>query len=152
MTKPATIRISDLANPVLTPMESPDPTVELFTVALRSLGSTARGYLAKPKGAGPFPALVMLQWAGVYKLTTKSALDRAAEGWLVLNLSSHDMPLDQDSDPAVPRRYGDAGHLDRETSYFLNMYLRDVRAVTQHYMLSARSAYGPVGTAILSEP
>jgi hypothetical protein len=26
-----------------------------------------------------------------------------------------------------------------------------VRAVTQHYMLSARSAYGPVGTAILSE-
>jgi cephalosporin-C deacetylase-like acetyl esterase len=29
----------------------------------------------------------------------------------------------------VPRRYGDAGHLDRETSYFLEMYLRDVRGV-----------------------
>jgi len=116
-------------DPVLTPMESPDPNVELFAVALRSLGSTARGYLAKPKGAGPFPGLVILQWAGVYKLTPKSALDRAAEGWLVLNVSSHDMPLDHESDPGVPRRYGDAGHLDRETSYFLNMYLRDVRAV-----------------------
>jgi indole-3-acetate monooxygenase len=34
----------------------------------------------------------------------------------------------------------------------LQRRLRDVRAVTQHYMLSARSAYGPVGTAILSEP
>ena len=116
-------------DPVLTPLDSPDPNVELFTVALRSLGSTARGYLAKPKGPGPFPGLVILQWAGVYKLTTKNALDRAAEGWLVLNLSSHDMPLDQESDPSVPRRYGDAGHLDRETSYFLNMYLRDARAV-----------------------
>ena len=116
-------------DPVLTPMDSPNPDVELFTVALRSLGSTARGYLAKPKRPGPYPALVILQWAGVYKLTTKSALDRAAEGWLVLNLSSHDMPLDQDADPAVPRRYGDAGHLDRETSYFLKMYLRDARGV-----------------------
>jgi len=33
----------------------------------------------------------------------------------------------------------------------LQRRLRDVRAVTQHYMLSARSAYGPVGGAILSE-
>jgi cephalosporin-C deacetylase len=116
-------------DPVLTPAESPDPSVEVFSVALRSLGSTARGWLAKPKKPGPYPALVILQWAGVYKLTPKSAVDRAAEGWLVLNVSSHDMPLDQDQDPLVPRRYGDAGALDRETSYFLNMYLRDVRGV-----------------------
>ena len=33
----------------------------------------------------------------------------------------------------------------------LQRRLRDVRAVTQHYMLSARSAFGPVGTAMLSE-
>ncbi|HEX3963537.1 MAG TPA: acyl-CoA dehydrogenase family protein [Trebonia sp.] len=33
----------------------------------------------------------------------------------------------------------------------LQRRLRDVRAVTQHYMLSARSAFGPVGSAILSE-
>ena len=33
----------------------------------------------------------------------------------------------------------------------LQRRLRDVRAVTQHYMLSARSAFGPVGAAILSE-
>ena len=33
----------------------------------------------------------------------------------------------------------------------LQRRLRDVRAVTQHYLLSARSAYGPVGAAILSE-
>jgi alkylation response protein AidB-like acyl-CoA dehydrogenase len=33
----------------------------------------------------------------------------------------------------------------------LQRRLRDVRAVTQHYLLSARSAFGPVGTAILSQ-
>jgi alkylation response protein AidB-like acyl-CoA dehydrogenase len=33
----------------------------------------------------------------------------------------------------------------------LQRRLRDVRAVTQHYMLSARSAFGPVGNAILSQ-
>ncbi len=33
----------------------------------------------------------------------------------------------------------------------LQRRLRDVRAVTQHYMLSARSAFGPVGAAVLSE-
>jgi len=115
--------------PVLTPVDSPDPSVELFSVTLRSLGSTARAWLAKPKRPGPYPGLVMLQWAGVYKLNPKSAVDRAAEGWLVLNVSSHDLPLDQDQDPTVPRRYGDVGELSRETSYFLNMYLRDVRGV-----------------------
>ena len=115
--------------PVLTPVDSPDPSVELYSVTLRSLGSTARAWLAKPKRPGPYPGLVMLQWAGVYKLNPKSAVDRAAEGWLVLNVSSHDLPLDQDQDPAVPRRYGDVGELSRETSYFLNMYLRDVRGV-----------------------
>jgi indole-3-acetate monooxygenase len=33
----------------------------------------------------------------------------------------------------------------------LQRRLRDVRAVTQHYMLSGRRAFSPVGTAILSE-
>jgi alkylation response protein AidB-like acyl-CoA dehydrogenase len=34
----------------------------------------------------------------------------------------------------------------------LNQRLRDVRAVTQHYMLSARSAFAPVGVGLLSDP
>jgi alkylation response protein AidB-like acyl-CoA dehydrogenase len=33
----------------------------------------------------------------------------------------------------------------------LQRRLRDVRAATQHFLLSARSAFGPVGTALLSE-
>jgi alkylation response protein AidB-like acyl-CoA dehydrogenase len=33
----------------------------------------------------------------------------------------------------------------------LQRRLRDVRAVTQHFLLSARSAFGPVGAALLDE-
>ena len=47
--------------------------------------------------------------------------------------------------------YGVSGTTGLFESCPLQRRLRDVRAVTQHYMLSARSAFGPVGTAILSE-
>jgi alkylation response protein AidB-like acyl-CoA dehydrogenase len=47
--------------------------------------------------------------------------------------------------------YGVSGTTGLFESCPLQRRLRDVRAVTQHYMLSARSAFGPVGAAILSE-
>ena len=51
----------------------------------------------------------------------------------------------------VEGAYGLSGTTGLFESCPLQRRLRDVRAVTQHYMLSARSAFGPVGTAILSE-
>jgi len=51
----------------------------------------------------------------------------------------------------VEGAYGISGTTGLFESCPLQRRLRDVRAVTQHYMLSARSAYGPVGSAILSE-
>jgi indole-3-acetate monooxygenase len=51
----------------------------------------------------------------------------------------------------VEGAYGISGTTGLFESCPLQRRLRDVRAVTQHYMLSARSAFGPVGTAILSE-
>ena len=52
--------------------------------------------------------------------------DRAAEGWLALDVDSHDMPPDQ---ATAPMNYARIGYDSRETSYFLNMYLRDTRAL-----------------------
>jgi alkylation response protein AidB-like acyl-CoA dehydrogenase len=51
----------------------------------------------------------------------------------------------------VDGAYGLSGTTGLFASCPLQRRLRDVRAVTQHYMLSARSAFGPVGTALLSE-
>jgi len=111
----------------LTPQDSGRAGVALWVVELDSLHSKVRGYLAKPAGAGRFPALMMYQWAGVYALNPQSAVDRAAEGWLVFNVSSHDIPVT--AKEGVPSDYAAVGAEDRETSYFLNMYLRDARAI-----------------------
>lgn len=113
-------------NPKLAPTASDRDNVDLYTVTLDSLNSKAHGYLAVPKGGGKHPALIYYQYAGVYPLQKSLVTDRAAEGWLALDVSSHDMEPDQ---ATAPRDYARIGNDDRETSYFLNMYLRDTRAL-----------------------
>ena len=113
-------------NPKLVPTASERDNVDLYTVTLDSLNSKAHAYLAVPKGGGKHPALIYYQYAGVYPLQKSLVTDRAAEGWLALDVSSHDMEPDQ---ATAPRDYAQIGNGDRETSYFLNMYLRDTRAL-----------------------
>jgi cephalosporin-C deacetylase len=115
-------------NPSLTPVQTDVAAVELSTFVLDALGSKAQGYVAKPAKEGRFPALVLLQYAGVYALNARAAALRAAEGWLVVNADAHDK-LPSDPSGNVPRNYAAVGNTDRETSYFLNMYLRDSRAL-----------------------
>jgi cephalosporin-C deacetylase-like acetyl esterase len=115
-------------NPVLTPVQTDTPDIEMSTFMLDALGSKAQGYIAKPAKDGRFPALVLLQYAGVYALNASSVANRAAEGWLVMDVDAHDK-LPSDPSGNVPRNYQALGNTDRETSYFLNMYLRDSRAL-----------------------
>jgi cephalosporin-C deacetylase len=82
-------------NPLLTPVETDVPGVEMSMFVLDALGSKAHGYLAKPSKEGKFPALIQLQYAGVYALNARGDAQRAAEGWLVINVDSHDkLPSD----------------------------------------------------------
>ena len=115
-------------NAALTPVETDVPGVEMSMFELDALGSKAHGYVAKPAGEGKFPALIQLQYAGVYALNARAAARRAAEGWLMINVDSHDK-LPSDPSGNVPRGYQAVGNTDRETSYFLNMYLRDSRVL-----------------------
>jgi cephalosporin-C deacetylase len=114
-------------NPVLTPVANQKDSIELYTVKLDSVDSHVQGYLAKPKREGKFPALVIFQYAGVYKLQPNTATDRAAEGWLTFDVDSHDIPPAEGT--GVPNGYQAIGNNDREKSYFLDMYLRDTRAL-----------------------
>ena len=114
-------------HPELTPAPGAREGVDLYTVKLDSLGSHVQGYLAKPATEGKFPALVVFQYAGVYALRPETVTDRAAEGWLAFDVDSHDLPPDQAT--GVSTNYQAIGNTDRETSYFLNMYLRDARAI-----------------------
>jgi cephalosporin-C deacetylase len=115
-------------NPVLTPVATDVPDVELKMFELDALGSKAHGYVARPAPEGRFPAVIQLQYAGVYALDPAAAARRAAEGWLILNLDAHDK-LPSDPSGNVPRNYQAVGNTDREMSYFLNMYLRASRAL-----------------------
>jgi cephalosporin-C deacetylase-like acetyl esterase/lysophospholipase L1-like esterase len=114
-------------HPILVPMPTRQRGVELYRVRLDSLGSHVQGYLAFPHGASRLPALVIYQYAGVYALDPKTVTDRAAQGWLAFDVDSHDLPPDQAT--GVPSSYDAIGDTDRETSYFLGMYLRDTRAI-----------------------
>jgi len=115
-------------NSVLTAVETDVPGVELNIFQLDALGSKAHGYVAKPAREGKFPAVIQLQYAGVYALNVGAVARRASEGWLILNVDSHDK-LPSDPSGNVSRTYQAIGNTDRETSYFLNMYLRDSRVL-----------------------
>jgi cephalosporin-C deacetylase-like acetyl esterase len=115
-------------NPVLTPVQSEIPGVDISMFLLDALGSKAHGYVAKPAQEGKFPALIQLQYAGVYALDARAAAQRAADGWLVVNVDAHDK-LPSDPSGGIPKAYSALGNTDREKSYFLNMYLRDSRAL-----------------------
>ncbi len=115
-------------HPVLTPVATDIPGVEMSIFVLDALGSKAHGYLAKPAREGKFPALIQLQYAGVYALNAHGNAQRAAEGWLVMNVDAHDK-LPSDPSGGIARNYQTLGNTDRDKSYFLNMYLRDSRAL-----------------------
>lgn len=122
-------------NAVLTPSESGRPGVEYATIRMDNVGGAhVYGQLAKPKRPGRFPALLILQWAGgPYPLQKQWVTDRAAEGWLALNIEPHDVPGDRpqsfyDALPPELKNYHAVGREDRDKSYFLKMYLADYRA------------------------
>jgi len=115
-------------NPALTPVDTDVPGVEMNIFQLDALGSKAHGYVARPAKTGKFPALIQLQYAGVYALNAHADAQRAAQGWLMVNVDSHDK-LPSDPAGSVPRNYQAVGNTDREQSYFLNMYLRDSRVL-----------------------
>src|ERR1039458_9256758 len=111
-------------NAVLAPVQTDVPGVEMNMFVLDALGSKAHGYVAKPAREGKFPAVIQLQYAGVYALQARGVAQRASEGWLIVNVDSHDK-LPSDPSGGVPQGYQAVGNTDREKSYFLNMYLRD---------------------------
>jgi mannose/cellobiose epimerase-like protein (N-acyl-D-glucosamine 2-epimerase family)/cephalosporin-C deacetylase-like acetyl esterase len=123
------------ANPQLEKEESNKKNVDCWKITLDNIRSThIQGRLARPSEGEKFPALLIPQWAGVYPLQKSWATDRAAEGWLVLNINAHDLPIDKpeefykEQSNGPLKNYPAIGNDDRDTSYFLRMYLSCVQA------------------------
>ncbi|HSU67971.1 MAG TPA: acetylxylan esterase [Tepidisphaeraceae bacterium] len=122
-------------NAQVEPGDSGDPNVEYFKVRLDNINGThVYGQLARPKKEGRYPALLLVQYAGVYGLPKTNVVNRAKQGWLALNIIAHDIPFDQPEEyykqqSAGPLKdYVQIGNTDREKSYFLRMYLGCYRA------------------------
>ncbi|HEY7087887.1 MAG TPA: acetylxylan esterase [Tepidisphaeraceae bacterium] len=125
-------------NPVLQAGDGGKPGVEYFKITMDNIrGTHIQGQLARPaRGAADqkLPALLIVQWAGVYGLEKGWVTDRAADGWLALNINPHDIPIDQQPEfykqqlEGPLKNYWEIGNDDRDTSYFLRMYLSCYRA------------------------
>jgi cephalosporin-C deacetylase len=122
-------------DPVLVPGDSEMAGIKHQTIKLKNIdGSHVYGQIAQPAREGKFPAMLILQWAGgPYPLEKSWVTDRAAEGWLALNIEPHDVPGDLPPAfyaalPTMIKRYNTIGNDNRDKNYFLRMYLGAYRA------------------------
>jgi cephalosporin-C deacetylase-like acetyl esterase len=118
------------ANPRLESVDVGRTNVAYWKITLDNIrGTHIHGQLARPLQGKKFPALLIVQWAGVYGLQTNWVTDRAAEGWLALNIEPHDLPIDQppsfykEQASGPLKDYWSIGNDNRDTSYYLRMYL-----------------------------
>jgi cephalosporin-C deacetylase len=123
-------------NAVLDARQSDRTGVEYAILKMDHVGGKhVHGQIAKPARPGKFPGLVIFQWASPpYRLQQPWVTERAAEGWLALNIEPHDVLPDQaqeyyDALPPELKKYQEIGRNDRDRNYFLQMYLADYRAV-----------------------
>jgi cephalosporin-C deacetylase-like acetyl esterase len=122
-------------NPKLEKTEVNVADIDYYKITMDNIGAThIQGQLARPTREGKFPAILQLQYAGVYPLQRQWVTDRAKAGWLALNVLAHDMPIDdaaaiQQMARGPLNNYQAIGNTDREKSYFLRMYLGDCRAL-----------------------
>ena len=127
------------AKPELTVKPSEKDGVDFAILRMNHVeGKHVWGQVAKPQDPThkkKYPGLVILQWASPpYPLQKSWVTDRAAEGWLAVNIEPHDVMPDQpkeyyDALPAELKAYNSIETRNRDKNYFLYMYLADVRAV-----------------------
>ena len=123
-------------NPILEKEPTKTSGVNYWKITLDNIrGTHIHGQIARPDKGEKFPALLILQWAGVYGLKPNWVTDRAAEGWLALDIEPHDLPIDEpasfykkQSDGPL-KKYWVIGNDDQNKSYYLRMYLSCYRAV-----------------------
>jgi cephalosporin-C deacetylase-like acetyl esterase len=109
-------------------------------------GTKVHGQFAMPTpkpGEPPkkYPAMLVLQWASPpYRLWPDWITNRAKQGWIVLNIEPHDvLPTEPqsyyDGLPDWQKNYAQVNTDNLDKNYFVEMYLRGVRAadfLTKH--------------------
>ena len=123
-------------NPVLSKEKEVEAGIESYVIKMDTINDQhINGRLVKKVGDQKMPALLIVQWAGVYGLHPYWSIPQARRGFLTLNILAHDLPIDKDKAFYAEQKngalkgYTKIGNDDRETSYFLRMFLSCVRGV-----------------------
>ena len=95
-------------------------------------GGRVYGWLAKPKGPGPFPAMLVLPGAGF--AARPRPLEHARHGYLAIDIQIHGQDVDLPRYAQLPGYYSDFRFEPVEAYYYYNIHLRVVQAV--NYLLS----------------
>lgn len=125
--------------PKLTPVNSPQEGIEVFDVEIACVPPRpVRGYYARPAGAAPksLPAILTVHGAGVRSssLGGPAGLAKTYQA-IAMDINAHGIPNGQTKEfydalsAGELKGYPHFGREDRETSYFLGMFLRVQRAL-----------------------
>jgi cephalosporin-C deacetylase len=127
-------KLDELAQVPINPVvkKAPDPyntkDVDYYHVTLDNIrGTKVHGQLARPSAEGKYPAMLMVMGAGVSSLMPYHIVGEAKAGWLVFQISAHEFYTKVGN--GALKNYLWIGSEDRETSYFLRMFLGCARAV-----------------------
>lgn len=123
-------------NPTLERVDVGNPKIEYYRFTLDHInGTKVYGQLAKPVDGKNLPAMLQVQWAGVYPLDRSWVIQHAKNGWLAVNISAHNLPIAEKQEFYQEKAktelddYPGIGNESRETSYFLRMFLSCRRTV-----------------------
>lgn len=127
----AKVRIDQVVEPWVT--ES-TPAVTVYRINLASIDERrVYGWIAVPKGEGPFPAILTVPYAGVYGI--KPDLYHANLGAVAMNIIVHDFPVNHPAEfykgqaESELKDYNRIGWDDRDKSYYRYAILAGVRAI-----------------------
>lgn len=111
-----------------------DDKIDCYKISLAQLdGKRVHGWIAVPKGKGPFPAVLNVPYAGVYGIEPER--EHALRGALSMNIIIHDLPVDEKPEfyqkqaDGPLQDYRNIGMDDRNKSYFRSAILACERAV-----------------------
>ena len=90
-------------------------------------GGRVYGWLARPKGKGPFPGMLVLPGGGF--TARPRPLEHARHGYVALDVQIHEQDVDQPRYETLPGYYDHEVWEPMEKFYFRNVYLRAWRAI-----------------------
>jgi cephalosporin-C deacetylase-like acetyl esterase len=90
-------------------------------------GGRVYAWLAKPKGPGPFPAVLVLPGAGF--AARPRPLEHARHGYLAIDIQIHGQDVDLSSYKSLPGYYDGFRFEPIDAYYYYNVHLRVVQAV-----------------------